>query len=144
MKKKLSMLLIALSVIMFNGCYSSGISMQTQTSTIDGITNTSSFVIGTTTEESILEELGGTPHVYNKADGVTKYIWVSKQMNMKSNGFMSMSVKTENKQKLLILKFGKNKILTYKKLITKDGYIDPDMAKTQQNMGGMMMIPKYN
>lgn len=147
MKKILATAILS-STLLLTGC-GPVMEMQTQASTIDNVNDLTSFTVGKTNLEEVFEKLGGTPNVFNKKNNTTKYVWVSKKMTMENNinplsmvvPFMGTKMETKEKQKLLILIFDEKDTLISKKLITKAGYIDPDMAKKQSMIMNNFKMP---
>ncbi len=145
MVKAFLLSLVVTSMFIFTGCAGgpggSAISMemQGQASTIDDLESADQFTVGQMTEENVLEELGGAQYTFKKENNITKHVWVSSKMVIGSNSnmlnpFSSMSMKGKQLSKSLILKFDEKKVLVYKKFITRNGYMDPDVAKETQIM----------
>jgi len=120
------------------------VSMQTGNSGNSKVASMSSdeaYSIGTTTLESVQNELGGTMYVFKKANGNTKYVWQSESGSVSAIGLPFVGgISNKTDRHTLALTFDKNNILS-KKSFHKDDYTDPDVTQMQSQMMNKYMNP---
>lgn len=119
MKKVIYTLFITLTVLLSTGCSSSG------NPEITAMNKADIFEVGKTTISDVEARLGGTHFMFDKEDGVKKYVYTGGKHGMFYSG----------KNRTHVLFFDKNRVLTSQELITKRNYVDPDIA----NMGASLM-----
>ena len=78
------------------------------------------FEIGKTTISDVEQQLGTTFLVYDKEDGIKKYVYTANKTGMFIFG---------RKRRTLVLYFDKNSILIKEELHTSVYYVDPDIVK---------------
>jgi hypothetical protein len=134
MKKTLVMATI-LTGLMFlsTGC----VSMQTGNSgnsKIADMDSAEAYVVGTTTLESVQDEIGATQLIFEKEDGATKYVWQSEEGSVSAFGLPFVGgVNHETDRHTLALTFDAKNILIAKSFKTGD-YQDPDVAKMHNQL----------
>ena len=111
-KKVLLAGMLIFSTLFISGCGSSG------SPQVLNMNDSGKFVIGKTTISDVEKQLGGTMFMFDKADGVKKYVYTAKKRGI---------FKIGRKYRTLALYFDKNSILTKEELHTEMRYTDPDI-----------------
>lgn len=140
MKKLLWSCLCIVGSIVLSGC--GAMSYQAGHSKIGNMTSADLFTIGKTTLDEVHNELGGTSFIFDKGDGVTKYVWQSESSSLGINptayipvvgAFTGASIQETSNRNTLALTFDKNNILVAKFFKSGD-YQDPDISKMTAQM----------
>ncbi len=76
------------------------------------------FTVGTSTINDVEAKLGGTHFMFDKENGVSKYVYTGGKHGMFYSG----------KNRTLVLLFDEAKVLISQELITRHNYVDSDIA----------------
>jgi len=103
-------------------------------SKVESMDNADAYRIGSTTLESVQNEIGATVLIFEKQEGATKYVWQSETGSVSAIGLPFVGgLSSETDRHTLALTFDKNNILIAKSFKTGD-YQDPDVAKMHNKL----------
>ena len=122
----------AIAMVLFSGCGAKSISCTTTIpNSISKVGCDKPFILHETTMQEVEENLGGTLFKYEKADDVTKLVYLySEDISIASRAFLG----TKGAKAVLELWFNKQGILIKKKYSNSPNYHHPELLETYNSV----------